>query len=54
MVDDDEHPRVRWAVTRLRSGDREVLLLAPWKNPSHAEIAEVLDCSAGAVDKRFQ
>lgn len=54
VVEADEFLRVRRAVTQLRPGDQEVLLLAAWEGLSHAEIAIVLDCSPAAVDKRLQ
>ena len=54
VVEAEEYVRVRQAVGRLRPGDQEVLLLAAWEGLSHAEIADVLDCSTAAVDKRLQ
>jgi RNA polymerase sigma-70 factor (ECF subfamily) len=40
------------AVNRLRPADRELLLLATWEELPHAQIGEVLGCSAHAVDQR--
>ena len=40
------------AVNRLRPADRELLLLATWEELPHAQIVEVLGCSAHAVDQR--
>jgi RNA polymerase sigma factor (sigma-70 family) len=41
------------AVSRLRSGDRQVLLLAAWEQLPHTEIAEIAGCSVHAVDQRI-
>lgn len=54
VVEAEEYVRVRQAVSRLRQADQEVLLLAAWEGLSHAKIADVLDCSTAAVDKRLQ
>ncbi len=51
-VQHDDRQRVRQAVMALRPNDREVLLLAAWEGLSHAEIADMIDCSVAAVDKR--
>lgn len=40
------------AVNRLGQADRELLLLATWEELPHAQIGEVLGCSAHAVDQR--
>ncbi len=40
------------AVHRLRPIDREVLLLSAWEGLSHAQIGELVGCSAHAVDQR--
>ncbi len=40
------------AVNRLRPDDRELLLLARWEELPHAQIGDVLGCSAHAVDQR--
>jgi RNA polymerase sigma-70 factor (ECF subfamily) len=40
------------ALGRLRSVDQEVLRLAVWEEMPHSEIAEILGCSAHAVDQR--
>ena len=40
------------ALRRLRPADQEVLRLAVWEELSHAEIGELLGCSAHAVDQR--
>ena len=47
-----EQQLVREAVMSLRTTDREVLLLSAWEGLTHPEIAEVLDVSVAAVDKR--
>jgi RNA polymerase sigma-70 factor (ECF subfamily) len=47
-----EQQLVRDAVTSLRDADRDVLLLSAWEGLTHAEIAEVLNISTAAVDKR--
>ncbi len=41
------------AINRLRPPDREILLLACWEELPHAEIGEILGCSAHAVDQRM-
>ena len=51
-VRNDDQQRVRDAIMALRPNDREVLLLAAWEGLTHAEIADVIDCSVAAVDKR--
>ena len=53
VVERQEYTQVRAAVAQLRPDDREVLLLAAWEDLSHAEIGEVLGCSAAAVAKRL-
>lgn len=40
------------ALQRLRPTDQEVLRLAVWEELSHAEVGELLGCSAHAVDQR--
>ena len=40
------------ALRRLRPADQEVLRLAVWEELPHAEIGELLGCSAHAVDQR--
>ena len=40
------------ALDRLRPADQEVLRLAVWEELPHAEIGELLGCSAHAVDQR--
>lgn len=47
-----EHALVREALAGLKPADREVLMLAAWEGLTHAEIAEVVDCSLAAADKR--
>ncbi|MDH3540605.1 MAG: sigma-70 family RNA polymerase sigma factor, partial [Acidimicrobiia bacterium] len=41
------------ALARLKSRDRELIRLAAWEELTHAEIAEILGCSVGAVDQRL-
>jgi RNA polymerase sigma-70 factor (ECF subfamily) len=41
------------AVKRLRPTDRDLLLLATWEELPHAQIGEILGCSAHAVDQRI-
>ena len=53
VVEREEYTQVRDAVDQLRTGDREVLLLAAWEGLSHSQIAEILDISQAAVDKRL-
>lgn len=53
VVAGDESRRVRDALQRLSSLDREVLLLAAWEELRHAEIAEVLGIRPDAVRQRF-
>lgn len=40
------------ALDRLRAADQEVLRLAVWEELPHAEIGELLGCTAHAVDQR--
>jgi len=40
------------ALRRLRPADQEVLRLAVWEELPHAEIGELLGCTAHAVDQR--
>ena len=40
------------ALRRLRPADQEVLRLAVWEELPHAEVGELLGCSAHAVDQR--
>lgn len=46
---DDEHHRLRRALTRLSRRQREVLVLRYWSDLSEAEIADTLGISAGTV-----
>lgn len=48
----DDHRAVRDALATLSKGDQEVLRLAVWEELPHAEIGEVLGCSANAVAVR--
>lgn len=48
----DDHALLRTALARLDQDDREVLLLARFQELSFAEIAGILDCSAGAAKVR--
>lgn len=41
------------ALRRLRPADQEVLRLAVWEELPHAEIGELLGCTAHAVDQRI-
>jgi RNA polymerase sigma-70 factor (ECF subfamily) len=52
LVQREECTQVREAVGRLRTSDREVLLLSAWEGLSHGQIAEALGLSRAAVDKR--
>lgn len=47
------HLRLRAAIDRLRPKDQEVLRLVEWDGLSHAQAAQVLGCSAGAVAARL-
>jgi RNA polymerase sigma-70 factor (ECF subfamily) len=40
------------ALRRLRPEDQELLLLANWEELPHADIGQILGCSAHAVDQR--
>jgi RNA polymerase sigma-70 factor (ECF subfamily) len=53
LVQREEHAHVREAVGRLRTSDREILLLSAWEGLSHGQIAEALGLSRAAVDKRL-
>jgi RNA polymerase sigma-70 factor (ECF subfamily) len=48
----DDRALLRNALDRLDPGDREVLLLSRIKELSFAEVADVLECSAGAARVR--
>ncbi len=48
----DDQALLRTALARLDDGDREVLLLARFHELSFAEIAGILECSAGAAKVR--
>jgi RNA polymerase sigma-70 factor (ECF subfamily) len=41
------------ALRRLRPEDQELLLLAHWEELPHADIGQILGCSAHAVDQRI-
>jgi RNA polymerase sigma factor (sigma-70 family) len=47
------HLRLRAAIDRLRPKDREALRLVEWDGLSHAQAAQVLGCSVGAVAARL-
>lgn len=49
----DAHALVHLALRRLKSVDREVLLLAEWEQLSSAEIATVTGCSSNAARGRL-
>jgi RNA polymerase sigma factor (sigma-70 family) len=53
VVRNAEHAEVLEAVDRLRPQDRELLRLATWEELPHGKIAEILGCSAHAVDQRL-
>jgi RNA polymerase sigma-70 factor (ECF subfamily) len=53
VVEREEYSTVRRAVGRLRVIDQEILLLSAWEGLSRGEIAEILDSSLAAVDKRM-
>ena len=48
----DEHNLLHLALNRLARDDREVLLLSRFQELSFAEIATILECSAGAAKVR--
>ncbi len=48
----DEHDLLHHALNRLQRDDREVLLLSRFQELSFAEIATILECSAGAAKVR--
>lgn len=53
VVERFEHAAVREALAALRPNDREVLMLSAWEGLSHREIAQAMDCSLAAIDKRL-
>jgi RNA polymerase sigma factor (sigma-70 family) len=53
LVADPEVLRVREAIGHLPPKDQEVLRLVFWEELSHAEVGEVLGCSANAVAIRL-
>jgi RNA polymerase sigma factor (sigma-70 family) len=44
---------LRWALTRLRESDREILRLTAWEGCTTGELATVLGCSANAAAVRL-
>jgi RNA polymerase sigma-70 factor (ECF subfamily) len=48
----DEHALLHVALARLHRDDREVLLLSRFQELSFAEVASILECSAGAAKVR--
>ncbi|MFQ5947542.1 MAG: RNA polymerase sigma factor [Acidimicrobiia bacterium] len=52
IVDRAEQEAVVAALSGLSFRDQEVLRLAYWEELPHAQIADVLGCSTGAVDVR--
>ena len=48
----DEHALLHVALNRLHHDDREVLLLSRFQELSFAEVATILECSAGAAKVR--
>ena len=53
IIRSEEQHEVVEALSRLRPLDREILQLSLWEELSPVEIAELLDISRDAVDKRF-
>ena len=53
VVRRDDAERALLAASRLREKDQEVLRLAIWEELSHAEIAEVIGSTPGAVKQRL-
>jgi RNA polymerase sigma-70 factor (ECF subfamily) len=51
---DPRRDMVRAAISALRPGDREALLLVLWDGLSQAEAAAVLQCSPNAVEHRYR
>jgi RNA polymerase sigma-70 factor (ECF subfamily) len=49
----DTDALLRWALTRLREPDREVLRLTAWEGCTTDELATVLGCSANAAAVRL-
>jgi len=41
------------ALQRLKPADRQVLLLSAWEGMAHADIGEIVGCSAHVVDQRI-
>ena len=48
-----EHAEVLTALSRLRSSDQEVLMLAAWEELTGREIAQALDVSIAAAEQRL-
>ena len=44
---------LRWALTRLREPDREILRLVAWEGCTTGELATVLGCSSNAAAVRL-
>jgi RNA polymerase sigma-70 factor (ECF subfamily) len=53
VVQRQEYDTVIEAIRGLGADDREMLLLSAWEGLTHAEIAEAMDYSLAAVDKRL-
>lgn len=53
VVRREEYQEVLTALGRLSAGNQELLRLAIWEELPHAQIAELLGCSVGAVDVRL-
>jgi RNA polymerase sigma-70 factor (ECF subfamily) len=53
VVRKEEHEEVLAALARLSDSDQEVVRLAVWEELPHADIADLLGCSVGAVDVRL-
>ena len=53
VIRKQEYKEVLDALHRLSQKDQEVLRLAVWEELPHAEIAQLMGCSVGAVDVRI-
>ena len=53
VVQRHEYEMVCGAVNRLSPDDKEMLLLSAWEGLTHAQIAESMNLSLAAVDKRL-
>ena len=48
-----ESPQLKWAMAKLSSAHRDVLILRFWEGMSYAEIALIVGCSIGTVRSRL-